>query len=91
MKYITCPVCGEEYLQDEIFVDLTGKHKVIEKKTDGKIDFYLGDDPEEVTDYICDSCGTRFIVKADTRFTVSQATDKKEHVIKLPSKEDSLF
>lgn len=91
MKYITCPVCGQEYLPDELFVDLTGKHNVIEKTRAGKIDFYFGDDPEEETYYICDSCNSKFKVKIDVKFTTSVENESSEYITKIQPLEESLF
>lgn len=91
MKKIICPVCGQEYLQDELFLDLTGKHYTIEKTNSGKIDFYFGTDPEEETTYICDGCNSKLIVKCVPSFTVAVNEKPENYVTKIVPKEKSLF
>lgn len=70
---VRCPVCGQEYLPAELFMpsDFLGNPKDIVKRRDGKIDFYLGEEPTLETDYICDNCGTKFKTVAKVYFESS--------------------
>lgn len=101
LKYIICPVCGQEYLPAEIFFpdDLIGKPTEIVKNTSGKIDFYLGDDPNFDEYYICDNCGTKLKIHANVSYKIDTAEDtfneeyvsKFERPKKLILEESSLF
>lgn len=86
-KYvIKCPICGQEYLPAELFMpsDFLGAPKDIVKRRDGKIDFYLGEKPTLETDYICDSCMSRFHVKAKVMFeATADDSFSKDYVSKL--------
>lgn len=61
-KYvIKCPYCGAEYLLEEIFMadDIIGNRHAI-KDEKGRIVFIEGDNPELVSEYICDYCDKKF-------------------------------
>lgn len=98
---IICPVCGQAYLPAEIFMpdDLLGKPTDIFKTSAGKIDFYLGKEPDLTEEYTCDNCGTRLSVKARLSFDVQvkEKTNSSEHVThfnrqkKAVLEEESLF
>lgn len=72
-KIIRCPHCGYEYVPSEIFYPDTilGKAKDIIRDESGHIEFYLGDKPMYVEEYICDNCEKSFIVQADINFITS--------------------
>lgn len=101
IQVITCPVCGHQYLPSEIFFpdDLVGKPTEIFKDNLGKIDFYLGEDPNLTEDYVCDSCGTHFKVQAVINYKTEVEEEKfdEEYVSnftkpkKLILEESSLF
>lgn len=101
MQVITCPVCGQQYLPSEIFFpnDLLGKPTEIIKDTSGKIDFFLGENPDFTETYICDNCGTELSVTANISYKVDTIAEKfdEEYVSsfnkpkKLTLEESSLF
>ena len=102
LKYIKCPKCGYEYLAAEILIPkiIFGQPKEIIRKTDGTIDFYLGEEPDLHDSYICDKCGATFNIDVDITFncTLDQECNFSEDYsstiyknrIELPEKE-SLF
>lgn len=67
MKKIICPICGAEYLIEEIFIPeyFFGKPQYIEKNDNGKILNYIGKDMDLVEKYKCDYCNKYFTIKAD--------------------------
>lgn len=101
MQVITCPICGQQYLPSEIFFpeDLLGEPTEIMKSTSGKIDFFLGKEPDFDETYICDNCGTKLNIHANITYKIDAETDKfeEEYVSKFtkPNKlileESSLF
>jgi len=98
---ITCPICGQQYLPSEIFYpdDLLGKPTEIIKDDTGKVEFYLGDDPDFDEEYICDNCGAKLTIHANLSFKVEatkeefeeEYTSSFERPKKLKLEESSLF
>ena len=59
---VCCPVCGREYLPEEIFMkcDMYGKPEHIVRNEYGKIIEYEGKSITLDETYTCDNCGTYF-------------------------------
>lgn len=59
---VCCPVCGREYLPEEIFMrqDMYGNPKSIVRNDLGKIIEYEGKSATLEDTYTCDNCGTYF-------------------------------
>lgn len=73
---IQCPHCGAEYLFEEIFMadDVVGtRHAIKDEK--GKIVFIEGDDPDLMSEYICDYCDKKFTVSVDMTFWTGVVQD----------------
>lgn len=68
---IICPVCGREYLPEEIFVP--SKPSSIVRDNNGKIISYVGDSFSLEEQYCCDCCNTTFRVIGYTRFSTDVA------------------
>lgn len=98
---ITCPTCGEEYLPGEIFIPevFFGRQTEIVKSPAGKIEFYLGSDPNFDEEYICDNCGSKLKIHANLTFNVEAVPDafEEEYVTeinkpkKITLKEEPIF
>jgi DNA-directed RNA polymerase subunit RPC12/RpoP len=98
---ITCPVCGQQYLPSEIFFpdDLLGKPTEIVKDDSGRVEFFLGDEPNLTEDYVCDNCGSRLKINANISYKVDLVPNEfeEEYVTtfkrpkKLKLEESSLF
>ena len=73
---IVCPHCGAEYLLEEIFMsdDILGNRHAI-KDEKGKIVFVEGDNPELVSEYICDYCDKKFTTSLDIKMWSSFVED----------------
>ena len=69
---ITCPKCGREYLPSEIFIPKSffGDPDLIQRDTEGKIIVVSGDLMDLHESYICDCCGTAFLVNTEVSFNV---------------------
>ena len=80
MEYIKCPICGEEFMPAEVFLptDLLGKPTEIIKTHSGKIEFFLGDEPDFEESYVCDGCGSKLKIKANLSFKVELEEEKFE-------------
>ena len=97
---VTCPVCGQEYMMSEIFVPQAffGKQRQIIKDSAGKIEYYLGSDPDVTEEYICDNCGSKLKITANVSFTVDVVSEdfEEEYITEInkPKKifmEESIF
>ena len=69
---IKCPKCGTEYLPAEIYSPnyFLGKPSNIAKHN-GKIISFYGDNMDLRDSYICDTCETKFTVRASVLFNVT--------------------
>lgn len=67
---IICPVCGQEYLPIEIFVpyNFFGTLNFIKRNEDGKIEYFLGQEPDYCETFTCTKCNTTFITKTQISF-----------------------
>lgn len=76
---IQCPCCGQQYMPGEIFMPKAffGNQKEIIRKSDGTIDFYVGDDPDLNETYICDTCGSKLNIHANLSFDVEVGEEKE--------------
>ena len=68
---IVCPVCGREYLPEEIFVPT--KPKAIIRDDSGKIVSYSGCSCDLVEEYICDTCDNKLMIVGHIQFNTSVA------------------
>jgi len=77
LPIITCPICGTEYLPSEIFLpnDVFGKQYDITKDDNGKIKFYLGDDPNLDEEFICECCNTKLNITMKMSFDIKEFED----------------
>ena len=67
--YITCPVCGAEYLPCEIYYPNQFLGRSIEiDKIKGKIDSFSGTNMNLEETFTCDHCGSNFKVTAKVSF-----------------------
>lgn len=75
---IKCPHCGAEYLPAEIFYpdSFLGRPMNIEKTSCGNIDYYDGQNMNLSEEYMCDKCGTTFVVKSVISFNTKIVEEK---------------
>ena len=75
---IICPKCGRQYLPGEIYVPnaFIGQPKNIQKDYRGHILDFQGSSMDTRETYVCDSCDTKFSVRATVQFF----TEIKENV-----------
>lgn len=73
---IKCPNCGTEYLPAEIYVPnaFFGKPSNIAKHN-GKVVSFYGDSMDLRESYTCDTCDTKFTVRASVLFNTSVEED----------------
>lgn len=67
---IKCPVCGWEYLPEEVYVKILGKPQNIVRNEKGQIIHFTGDsiDPEE--DFTCEHCKTELKIILEPKFKI---------------------
>ena len=73
MNIIKCPVCGAEYLPEEIFYpdSVFNKNLKVVRDEEGKIVFFNKNESFNLEEeFECEHCGTLFRVKGDTKFKV---------------------
>ena len=90
--FITCPICGAEYLPCEIFIPnaFFGRPKHIERDETHKIIHIIGPDMNTTEQFICNYCNNpfritskiSFIAKSEMKFNFD---DGYSTVLKKPS------
>ena len=78
-QFITCPVCGREYLPEEIFLrnEMYGHPKAVVRDDKGKIIGFSGTTAHFYETYICDGCDTPFRVNGSLSFRADVAPVSK--------------
>lgn len=76
-QVIICPVCGCEYLPIEIFVPSSffGKLNFIRRDENGKIKYFLGEEPDYIEYFKCGNCNNTFKIFANIQYN-TQIEDK---------------
>lgn len=87
---IPCPVCGREYLPEEILYpdSVLGKHYEIFKDHSGKVSYAFGTPSSDEETFICEDCLSKFRVKIHLSFdTEIIEKDEDEYVTKIKKKD----
>lgn len=90
MKTIKCPKCGWHYMIGEIYVpkSFVGHPENIIKSETGEIEYFTGEDMDLTEEYVCDYCGSHFVVEAEVSFNTTLDTSNdfsEEYVSELYS------
>lgn len=75
---IICPICGAEYLPEEIYVPKAffGKQDYIEKDHNtGKLKAFYGKGMDLTEQYVCDHCHNTFNIRAEVIFITTKSDD----------------
>ena len=67
---IKCPICGWEYLPEEIYVSILGNPKNIVRDEKGKILYHTGDSMDRRENFECWHCHTNLKVTMECKFKV---------------------
>ena len=84
---IKCPICGYEYLPEEIFYSdkFLGSASNIIRDEQGKIIDFKNDSMNLHEEFICDKCGSKFNVDGKIVFDVTEKEkiEDEEFVVKI--------